>query len=99
MRQWLDTTCYGVQVLLDEGEAAQYCGLEPSEDEWKRHSKPILLPQEILGSRLSHSGSYVDTVRALIRDAVWWQVWGIRCERARNDPEPGYDANGAPVWS
>lgn len=97
MRQWLDAERDGVRVLLEPRDFDAAFGLRATLEEVDRHAKPISVPYaEIRESRFGVIQAY----RALqehIDSRAWWQAWAIRCERALARPEPGWDANGAPV--
>jgi len=73
-----------------------YFGIEPTQDELERHAKLIPIGSELLRNAAWH-GDYKRLLHDAVMDRVEWQAWAITCERAMNSPEPGWDANGAPV--
>jgi len=94
MRQWLDTDCGDILLTLEARELRQHCGFTPTEAEVERHAKPI----RVSGREVRAAARYGDRAfLSVVNEQADWQAWGILCERALANPEPGFDANGSPV--
>lgn len=94
MQYTYDTQSDAALVRPDPSDFRLYFGIIPTSSEMQRHVGRIGIGHEAVRA------AAVGDLRAwqrLVLDRMEWQAWAIRCERALANPEPGWDANGAPV--
>lgn len=96
---WHDVATDQMFCRLGLGGAQRVVRLDPplTQDELKRHFKPVRIDGHVARLAMQDSPSWFRRFMDEVHEQVEWMGWGVRCERALNDPEPGFDANGAPI--